>query len=78
MANLNIGNDSYKEYLSNKNKNQNCFAYDYESNTEKVNKNAMNANSDVKKTNQETYRSYLDAQVTKKFLNFYLIDKRKK
>lgn len=63
MANLNIGGDSHKEYLSNKYKNQNCFAYNQNSNTPTSNAYNINNISDTKKTSQEVYRSYLDAQV---------------
>lgn len=58
MAALNIANDSHKEYLSNKLKNQNCFATNYN-----IQSDAIPQGSNNKKNNQEMYKSYLDAQV---------------
>ena len=58
MAALDIGNDSHKEYLSNKLKNQNCFGTNYN-----IQSDVIQQGSNNKKNNQDTYKSYLDAQV---------------
>lgn len=58
MAALDIGNDSHKEYLSNKLKNQNCFGTNCN-----IQSDVIQQGSNNKKNNQDTYKSYLDAQV---------------
>ncbi len=77
MANLNLANDSHKEFLSNKNKNHNCFSYNYNSNTP-TNTNNQNVNNDSKKSTQEIYRSFLEAQVGKFNLTSFLFRLKKK
>jgi hypothetical protein len=73
MANLNIANDSHKEYLSNKLKNQNCFA-----GSNNARNDVNQQNQDSKKTTQDIYKSYLDAQVYSMLFILNLIRLRKR